>query len=155
MPIHDLEFFSSTSFLFSTWIFNFLTSLLKIKTKPKVFFFTFSISFFFFGLHIYFFLNLEFCIFNRLFRILDLVFIQLNRFTPFGRMFVFSISYFMMGIFCSQRNTIDVTCSLTLSFIDPSLLECVVWCGHPLVPGCWPKNIVGNLSSLCQIAHVP
>ena len=54
-----------------------------------------------------------------------------------------------------SASTIDVTCSLTLSFIDPSGLECVVWCGHPLVPGCWLKNAFGNLSSVWQIAHVP
>ena len=44
--------------------------------------------------------------------------------------------------------TIDGTFSLTLSFIDPSGLECVVWCGHPLVPGCWLKNAFGNLPSV-------
>ena len=56
--------------------------------------------------YFFFFLDLEFYYFDRLFRILDLVFIQLDAFTPFGRLFVFSISYFMMWIFCPQRNAI-------------------------------------------------
>ena len=40
-----------------------------------------------------------------------------------------------------SASIIDVTCSLALSFTDPSGLECVVWC-------CWLKNAVGNLSSV-------
>ena len=52
------------------------------------------------------FFDLEFCYFNRLFRILDLVFTQLDTFTPFGKLFVFSISDFVMWIFCLQRNAI-------------------------------------------------
>ena len=59
-----------------------------------------------FRLPIYFPLDLEVYYFDRLFRILDLVFVQLDSFTPFGRFFVFSISCFMLWIFCPQRNAI-------------------------------------------------
>ena len=88
-------------------------SLAKVLSLSRLNLF-FALDFFFlirdvlenFRLPIYFPLDLEVYYFDRLFRILDLVFVQLDSFTPFGRFFVFSISYFMMWIFCLQRDTI-------------------------------------------------
>ena len=106
-------------FLDFVFIFDCSKSRSKINRSPRCSFSFFPFFFFFFFFFTFssliftsvdfifiFFLDLEFYYFDRLFRILDLVFIQLDSFTPFGRMFVFSISYFMMWIFCPQRNAI-------------------------------------------------
>ena len=60
-----------------------------------------------FRLRIYFPLHLEFYYFDKLLRILDLVFIQLDSFTPFGRLFVFHfISYAVDILSATKRHTV-------------------------------------------------
>ena len=86
--------FSNSIFPFYLLVFS------TFRIHDLLFILFISTSYLFFSSTWYFFY------FDRLFRILDLVFIQLDSFTPFGRLFVFSISYFMMWIFCPQRNAI-------------------------------------------------
>ena len=88
--------FSNSIFPFYLLVFS------TFRIHDLLFILFISTSYLFFSSTWYFFY------FDRLFRILDLVFIQLDSFTPFGRLFVFSISYFMMWIFCPQRNAIHV-----------------------------------------------
>jgi len=83
-----LRVFYWTSCLFSTWILSCSFSL-----HSQVQFSSLSTSYLIFS-------TSNFRYFDRLFGIFDLVFIQLDWFTLFGRMFVFSTSYFIMWIFC-------------------------------------------------------
>ena len=123
--MHSAVLSTSTWYFFLldfVFIFDCSKSRSKINRSPRCSFLSFLFFFFFFFFFFFtfssliftsvdfifiFFLDLEFYYFDRLYRNLDLVFIQLDSFTPFGRMFVFSISYFMMWIFCPQRNAIS------------------------------------------------